>query len=443
VKICVIGSGYVGLVTGACFAEMGHEVACIDKDSTRVSRLKRGDIPFYEPGLKELVARNQKEGRLAFSVNLSKQLIDAEIVFIAVGTPSSSDGSSDVSQVIAAALEVGRNLKRFCTIVNKSTAPVGTVERIREAISRELHKRKVEIEFDVVSNPEFLKEGDAIKDFMRPDRVVVGTDNERAVALMQALYLPFTRNHERLVVMGIRDAEMTKYAANAMLATRISFMNEIANLCGELGVDVENVRLGIGSDSRIGYSYIYAGCGYGGSCFPKDVRALIRHARHLRLRPRILEAVEATNEHQKLQLFHAVRRRFGRKLKGRTIGIWGLSFKPNTDDLREAPSLVLIRKLLEAGAKVHAYDPVAMGAARRNFPGEWFESGALMLAKDQYGALKGADALVLVTEWKPFRAPDLELMKRIMRERVILDGRNQFDRTALAAAGFEYHGIGR
>ncbi len=442
-KICMIGSGYVGLVTGACFAEMGHEVTCVDKDSTRVKRLKKGEIPFYEPGLKEIVLRNQQQKRLAFSLNLSQALAGAEIVFIAVGTPPQADGSSDVSQIMTVATEIGRGIKGFCTIVNKSTAPVGTVERVRDTVRRELARRRVDIDFDVASNPEFLKEGNAVEDFMRPDRVVVGTDNDRAVKLMRALYIPYTRNHERFIAMGIRDAELTKYAANAMLATRISFMNEIANLCERLGVDVENVRVGIGSDSRIGYSFIYAGCGYGGSCFPKDVQSLIHQGRQAKLKPRILEAVEETNENQKLALFNAISQRFGRRLKGKIIGVWGLAFKPNTDDMREAPSVVLIRKLIEAGAQVRAYDPVAMKVAQRMLPQAWFKSGALKLAKDQYAALKGADALALVTEWKPFRAPDLHLMKKIMRQQVIFDGRNQYDRAAVTAEGFEYRGIGR
>jgi len=344
---------------------------------------------------------------------------------------------------MAVATEIGRNITGFCTIVNKSTAPVGTVERVRDAVSRELARRRTDIDFDVASNPEFLKEGNAVEDFMRPDRVVVGTDNDRAVKLMRTLYIPYTRNHERFIAMGIRDAELTKYAANAMLATRISFMNEIANLCERLGVDVENVRVGIGSDSRIGYSFIYAGCGYGGSCFPKDVQSLIHQGRQAKLKPRILEAVEETNENQKLALFNAIRQRFSRRLKGKIIGVWGLSFKPNTDDMREAPSVVLIRKLIEAGAQVQAYDPVAMKVAQRMLPQAWFKSGALKLAKDQYAALRGADALALVTEWKPFRAPDLHLMKKIMRQHVIFDGRNQYDRAAVAAEGFEYRGIGR
>ena len=442
-KICMIGSGYVGLVTGACFAEMGHEVTCVDKDSTRVKRLKKGEIPFYEPGLKEIVLRNQQQKRLAFSLNLSQALAGAEIVFIAVGTPPQADGSSDVSQIMTVATEIGRNITGFCTIVNKSTAPVGTVERVRDSVRRELARRRADIYFDVASNPEFLKEGNAVEDFMRPDRVVVGTDNDRAVKLMRALYIPYTRNHERFIAMGIRDAELTKYAANAMLATRISFMNELATLCERLGVDVENVRVGIGSDSRIGYSFIYAGCGYGGSCFPKDVQSLIHQGRQAKLKPRILEAVEETNENQKLALFNAISHRFGRRLKGKIIGVWGLAFKPNTDDMREAPSVVLIRKLIAAGAQVRAYDPVAMKVAQRMLPQAWFKSGALKLAKDQYAALKGADALALVTEWKPFRAPDLHLMKKIMRQQVIFDGRNQYDRAAVTAEGFEYRGIGR
>lgn len=442
-KICMIGSGYVGLVTGACFAEMGHEVTCVDRDSTRVNRLKKGGIPFYEPGLKEIVLRNQQQKRLTFSLNLPRALAGTEIVFIAVGTPPQADGSSDVSQIMGVAAEIGRSITGFCTIVNKSTAPVGTVERVRDAVRRELARRRVDIDFDVASNPEFLKEGNAVEDFMRPDRVVVGTDNDRAVKLMRTLYIPYTRNHERFIAMGIRDAELTKYAANAMLATRISFMNEIANLCERLGVDVENVRVGIGSDSRIGYSFIYAGCGYGGSCFPKDVQSLIHQARRSKLQPRILEAVEETNENQKLSLYNAIRQRFGRKLGGKVIGIWGLSFKPNTDDMREAPSVVLIRKLIEAGAHVRAYDPIAMAVARRSLRQEWFKSGALKLVKDQYAALKGADALALVTEWKPFRAPDLHLMKKIMRQQVIFDGRNQYDKAAVMAEGFEYRGIGR
>ncbi len=442
-KICMIGSGYVGLVTGTCFAEMGNDVTCVDKDATRVKRLKRGDIPFYEPGLSEVLLRNQKQKRLTFSLSLSQALAGADVIFIAVGTPAQANGSSDVSQIMAVAAEIGRGITGYCTIVNKSTAPVGTIERVRDIVKRELTKRKSTIEFDVASNPEFLKEGNAVEDFMRPDRVVVGTDNERALKVMRALYLPYVRNHDRFIAMGIRDAELTKYAANAMLATRISFMNEMANLCEQLGVDVEKVRVGIGSDNRIGYSFIYAGCGYGGSCFPKDVQSLIYQTKQAKLTPRILAAVEETNEIQKLSVYHALKKRFGSGLKNKVIGVWGLAFKPNTDDMREAPAVVLIRKLIEAGARVQAYDPIAMTVARRTLPAQWFKSGALKLAKDQYAALKGVDALALVTEWKPFRAPDLHLMKKIMRQQVIFDGRNQYEKAAVVAQGFEYWGVGR
>ncbi len=442
-KICMIGSGYVGLVTGTCFAEMGNDVTCVDKDAGRVKRLKKGDVPFYEPGLSEVLLRNQKQRRLTFSGNLLQAMAGADVIFIAVGTPAQADGSSDVSQIMAVAAEIGREITGYCTIVNKSTAPVGTVERVQAIVRRELDKRKANIEFDVASNPEFLKEGNAVEDFMRPDRVVVGTANERSLRVMRALYLPYVRNHDRFMSMGIRDAELTKYAANAMLATRISFMNEMSSLCKQLGVDIENVRVGIGSDSRIGYSFIYAGCGYGGSCFPKDVQSLIYQTRQAKLKPRILAAVEETNELQKLNLFRAITKRFGVNLKGKVFGVWGLAFKPNTDDMREAPAVVLIRKLIEAGARVQAYDPIAMMVARRTLPQQWLKSGALKLAKDQYAALKGVDALALVTEWKPFRSPDLHLMQKIMRQRVIFDGRNQYEKAAVMAQGFEYKGIGR
>ena len=441
-KISVVGTGYVGLVTGACLAEVGNFVTCIDRDSTKVARLRRGDIPFYEPGLKELALRNLREGRLSFDNRLSRAA-DSEVYFIAVGTPATTTGAADVSQVLKVAAELGKCVRGPCTIVSKSTAPVGMAEKIRHAVRRELARRKRRIEFDVVSNPEFLKEGDAVNDFMRPDRVVIGADSERAVKLMRSLFAPITRNHERLLVMGVRDAEMTKYAANAMLATRISLMNEIANLCERLGVDVENVRTGIGSDSRIGYAYIYPGCGYGGSCLPKDIKALIEKAKGFHLQPRILRAVDETNEKQKLRLYEKIRGHFGPKLRGREFGLWGLSFKPGTDDMREAPSVALLEKLIGAGARVKAYDPVAMGTARRALPPEWFRTGALQLVGDQYAALKGADGLVLVTEWKPFRTPDFQLMKKLMRGAAIFDGRNQYDRDTVRAAGFDYYGIGR
>ena len=441
-KISVVGSGYVGLVTGACLAEVGNFVLCIDKNSTRVARLKRGDIPFYEPGLKELVLRNRHEGRLDFSKQQARAA-DSDITFIAVGTPATATGSADISQVLQVATEIGRCIRKPCTIVNKSTAPVGMSEQIRQAVRRELARRKLRIEFDVVSNPEFLKEGDAINDFMRPDRVVIGVDNARASATMQALYAPITRQHERFLVMGLRDAELVKYVANAMLATRISFMNEIANLCESMGVDVEKVRAGIGSDSRIGYAFIYPGCGYGGSCLPKDVKALIEQARAFHQQPLILEAVDETNEKQKLRLYEKVKQRFGPRLRGREFAVWGLSFKPGTDDMREAPSVELLAKLIEAGARVRAFDPVAMGNARATLPGAWFRSGALRLVRDQYAALKNADALLLVTEWKPFRTPDLNRMKKLMRGTAIFDGRNLYDRETIRTAGLDYYGIGR
>lgn len=442
-KICMIGSGYVGLVTGTCFAEMGNEVTCVDKDATRVNRLKKGDIPFYEPSLSDILLRNQKQRRLSFSTNLPQALAGVDVIFIAVGTPALANGSSDVSQIVAVARAIGRAITGHCIIVNKSTAPVGTAERVREIVKGELSKRKVTFEVDVASNPEFLKEGNAVEDFMRPDRVVVGADNDLTLKILRSLYMPYLRNHDRLIAMGIRDAELTKYAANAMLATRISFMNELANLCEQVDVDIENVRVGIGSDTRIGYSFIYAGVGYGGSCFPKDVQSLIYQTKSAGLRPRILEAVEETNEVQKLSLYYAIKRRFGRALRDSVIGVWGLAFKPNTDDMREAPSLILIRKLIEAGARVQAYDPIAMAVARRTLPQIWFKSGQLKLAKDQYAALKGADAMALVTEWKPFRAPDIHLMQKIMRQRLIFDGRNQYEKSAMTAQGFEYWGVGR
>jgi UDPglucose 6-dehydrogenase len=385
----------------------------------------------------------RREGRMDFSRTLSAAAVDAEVIFIAVGTPSTPSGAADDSQVLSVAAELGRKMSRDWTLVNKSTAPVGTSEKIARTVRRELKERGKHITVDVVSNPEFLKEGNAIQDFMRPDRVVIGADSERAVEVMRSLYAPFTRSHERLLVMGVRDAEMAKYAANAMLATRISFMNEIAGLCERSGVDVENVRLGIGSDQRIGFSYIYPGCGYGGSCLPKDVKALISQARGVHLVPRVLQAVDDTNEAQKLRLYEKFQAEFGKRLRGRVFGLWGLSFKPGTDDLREAPSVVLIEKLIAAGARVRAYDPVAMAAARAKFPRTWFRSKALRLVPDQYSALKGADALVLVTEWKPFRSPDFQLMRKLMHGKVIFDGRNQYDRDAARAAGFQYYGIGR
>jgi UDPglucose 6-dehydrogenase len=442
-KLSVIGTGYVGLVTGACFAEMGNTVTGVDKDTGKIDALLAGRVPFYEPGLPQLVVANQREGRLRFTVSLPEAIASSTIHFIAVGTPSNRDGSADLIQVLNVAREIGRHVQSECLVASKSTVPVGTADRVRTVIEDELKRRNVKLHVEVVSNPEFLKEGDAVNDFMRPERIIVGADSEGAVEQMRALYAPFTRSHERLLVMGVRDAEMTKYAANAMLATRISFMNEIAALCERLDVDVEQVRRGIGSDSRIGHSFIYPGAGYGGSCFPKDIKALIHMAEANSLVPEVLRAVEARNQAQKQRLFEKIQERFGASLGGSTIGLWGLAFKPGTDDLREAPSLALIERLIDAGARVKAYDPIATEGARRQLPATWLESGKLELAAHQYDAVASADALALVTEWKPFRHPDFDTMKKLMRTPIIFDGRNQYDPRQVREAGFEYFGIGR
>jgi UDPglucose 6-dehydrogenase len=443
VRLSVIGAGYVGLVTGACFAEMGNTVMCVDKDERKVRSLEAGQVPFHEPGLSELVAKNASEGRLRFTSDLPRALSETSIFFIAVGTPTGKEGSAELTHVLDVARDIGRHASGECLVVSKSTVPVGTAERIERAISEELERRKGKLDFEVISNPEFLKEGDAINDFMRPERVIVGARSQKAIEQMRALYAPFTRDRERLMVVGVRDAELTKYAANAMLATRISFMNEMAALCERLGVDVENVRRGIGTDSRIGHSYIYPGCGYGGSCFPKDVKALIHMAESNGVIPEMFRAVDARNRAQKQRLFEKIRDRLGAGLPGSVIGIWGLSFKPGTDDVREAPALALIERLVDERAKVKAYDPVAAEAARQSLPRDWIESGKVELVTRQYDALKEADALALVTEWKPFRNPDFELMKKLMRAPLIFDGRNQYDPKQVRAAGFEYFGIGR
>jgi UDPglucose 6-dehydrogenase len=442
-KLAVVGTGYIGLVTGACFAEMGNSVWCVDVDAAKIENLRKGIIPIYEPGLEPIVRENFGAGRLHFTTELAAAMKECNVYFIGVGTPPGEDGSADLQYVLAVAREIGRNLSGYSVVVNKSTVPVGTADKVRAAVAEELRKRGVEIPFDVVSNPEFLKEGEAVKDCMKPDRIVIGVDNERSRATMEELYAPFNRNHQRTIFMGIRDAEMTKYTANSMLATKISFMNEISNLCELLDVDVENVRLGIGSDSRIGYSFIYPGCGYGGSCFPKDVKALLGMAREVGYDSKVLQAVEDRNDLQRQLLFRKITRRFGEDLSGRTIAVWGLSFKPGTDDLREATSKVLVGALIEAGARVRAYDPVAMDNVRREWPARWFEQGALSLTIHQYDALNAADAMVLVTEWKPFRIPDFAAMKRLMKQPVVFDGRNQYDPAAVKAAGFEYEGIGR
>ncbi len=436
-KIVVVGTGYVGLVTGTCFAEIGVDVVCVDIDAEKIARIERGDIPIYEPGLDEMVVRNMKAGRLRFSTDLSACLDGVEIVFSAVGTPPDEDGSADLRYVLDVAHNVGRYMTDYLVVVTKSTVPVGTARKVKAAIQSELDKRGVDIEFDVASNPEFLKEGNAIADFMRPDRVVVGVDSKRAEALMQKLYKPFMVNKYRIIITDIPSAEMTKYAANAMLATRISFMNEIALLCDEVGANVNAVRKGIGADDRIGSRFLYAGCGYGGSCFPKDVKALIKTAEENHCDMQILKAVERVNESQKELLYRRLSHYFEGNLSGKTIAVWGLSFKPETDDMREAPSLVLIDKLCGAGARVKVYDPVAMSECRRRI-GDKVE-----YARNIYEAVADVDALLIVTEWKEFRMPDWAAVLRVMKSPVIFDGRNIYDPDEMKELGFVYHSIGR
>jgi UDPglucose 6-dehydrogenase len=435
-KITIVGTGYVGLVTGACFAEVGIDVTCVDIDIKKIENLKKGIIPIYEPGLEEIVERNVEKGRLHFTTRLSETLEGCEVIFSAVGTPPDEDGSADLSYVIAVAREVGRHMKDYLLLVTKSTVPVGTAKLVKNALQEELNARGVNIPFDVASNPEFLKEGAAVEDFLKPDRIVVGIETARAEELMKKLYKPFTLNGHPVIFMDIASAEMTKYAANAMLATRISFMNDIANLCEIIGADINLVRKGIGSDPRIGPKFLYPGVGYGGSCFPKDVKALIKTADTHGYDLRVLKSVEAVNDDQKAVLFDKVSKYFKGNLKGKTIGMWGLSFKPETDDMREAPSLVLIDKFLEAGCRVKAYDPVAMEECSRKI------GNAIEYAKDEYGALEGADCLLLVTEWKEFRVPDLQLIKKLLKSPAIFDGRNIYDPTEMKEAGIDYFCIG-
>ncbi len=442
-KLTIIGTGYVGLVTGACFAEMGSQVTCVDIDKEKINNLKNGILPIYEPGLENLVLENYKEGTLTFSTSLEQASQNSNIFFIAVGTPPGEDGSADLKYVLQVAGEIGRNINGYSVIIDKSTVPVGTADKVRAAIQAELENRGLDIDFDVVSNPEFLKEGEAVNDFLKPDRIIVGADSEKAAAVMKRLYAPFSRNREKIILMNVRDAEMTKYAANSMLATKISFMNEISNICERLGVDVENVRKGIGSDARIGYSFIYPGCGYGGSCFPKDVKALIKTSKDNDFEPVLLNAVEKRNVLQKKVLASKIIKRFGKDLSGKVFCMWGLSFKPGTDDVREASSADIIRELIHSGARIKAFDPVAMDQAKKEFPRDWFESGWLIFEANQYKAIENADALLLVTEWKTFRQPDFNLMADTMKNRIIFDGRNQYDPEELLEAGFEYHGIGR
>ena len=447
-RISVIGTGYVGLVSGACFADVGNNVLCLDINAVKIQMLKDGEIPIHEPGLDSLVASNVVAKRLHFSTSYDDAVAHADVIFLAVGTPPDEDGSADLSHILEAARQLGQRITRPVVIVDKSTVPVGTGERVCQAVKQEVDKRGVQVSFTVVSNPEFLKEGAAIGDFMRPDRIVVGSEDMGATALMRQLYAPFSRNHEKLVVMDVRSAELTKYAANAMLATRISFMNELANLAESLGADIEAVRQGIGMDSRIGSQFLYAGMGYGGSCFPKDVKALIKTASGKEQQLHILEATERVNELQKNVLYRKICHFFDgmENLRGRTVALWGLSFKPNTDDMREAPSLILIRSLFAAGCRVVAYDPVASKEALRVLAAEHGEATCaelLIIADSAEAAVHGADVLVLVTEWKEFRSPDWELLGRTLGRRAVFDGRNIYDPQTVAAAGLTYEGIGR
>ena len=438
-KITVIGSGYVGLVSGACLAEMGNHVVCLDVDAEKIRILENGGIPIHEPGLLDMVTRNRAAGRLQFTTDIVAAVNHGTLQFIGVGTPPDEDGSADLQYVLAAARNVGRHMTDYKVIIDKSTVPVGTAERVRAAVAEELAKRGVTLDFAVVSNPEFLKEGAAVEDFMRPDRIVVGADDERAILLMRALYSPFIRNHDRLLVMDVKSAEFTKYAANSMLATRISFMNELALLAERVGADIELVRSGIGSDPRIGYHFLYSGAGYGGSCFPKDVKALVSTARSNGLELQVLQAVEAANERQKHVLVDKVVKRFGDDLAGRQFAMWGLAFKPNTDDMREAPSRVIIAELVRRGATVKAYDPVAMPEARRVLEGV----KGVSFVDNQTDALRGSDALVIVTEWKEFKSPDFDAIKSLLKQPTVFDGRNLYEPKLMQSLGIAYFGIGR
>lgn len=438
-RITVIGSGYVGLVSGACLADTGNDVLCLDVDERKIAMLKRGEIPIFEPGLEGIVKRNVEAGRLRFTTDVAESVRHGLVQFVAVGTPPGEDGSADLKHVTAAARNIGRYLDHYAVIVDKSTVPVGTADKVKAAITDELAKRGAKPDFAVVSNPEFLKEGAAVQDFMKPDRIVLGSDDERATQIMRSVYLPFQRNHERMLVMDVRSAELTKYAANAMLATRISFMNELANLAERLGADIEMVRQGIGADPRIGYHFLYAGTGYGGSCFPKDVKALQRTGREHGLDLRILQAVEDVNEAQKSRLLEKVDRRFEGRVKGMKFALWGLAFKPNTDDMREAPSLVIVQGLLDRGATVTAYDPVATREAKHLLG----DVAGVDYAESPMAALTGCDALLIVTEWKEFRSPDFEGIRARLKHPVVIDGRNMYDPAMVRSFGLEYFAIGR
>jgi UDPglucose 6-dehydrogenase len=435
-KIAIVGSGYVGLVTGTCFAEVGIDVMCVDIDKKKIDNLKNGIIPIYEPGLEEMVHRNMKKGRLQFTSSIPEALEGCEVLFTAVGTPPDKDGSADLQYVISVARDCGKHMKDYLLIVTKSTVPVGTAKKVKEALQKELDKRGVSIEFDVASNPEFLKEGAAIDDFLKPDRIVIGLDSSRAEELMKSLYKPFTLNGHPIIFMDITSAEMTKYAANSMLATKISFMNDIANLCEIVGADINMVRKGIGSDTRIGSKFIYPGIGYGGSCFPKDVKALISTAEEFGYQLRVLKAVEDVNQDQKSVLYNKIFKYFNGNIKGKTVALWGLSFKPQTDDMREAPSLVIIKKLLEAGAHVKAYDPVAMNEARHML------GDRITYSEDQYEALIDADCLMLITEWPEFKFPNFNIVHKLLNEPVIFDGRNIYEPAEMKRKGFNYFCIG-
>ena len=438
-KVTVFGSGYVGLVSGACFAEAGNTVLCVDVDAGKIERLKRGEIPIHEPGLDTLIERNMKAGRISFTTDAAAGVAHGLFQLIAVGTPPDGDGSADLNHVLAVAHTIATHMKDYRIIVDKSTVPVGTADKVRAEIEKTLRERGASFEFDVVSNPEFLKEGAAIGDFMKPDRVVIGTDNPRVTELLRHLYEPFTRQNDRLIVMDVRSAELTKYAANAMLATRISFMNELSQIAERVGADIERVRQGIGSDTRIGYSFIFPGTGYGGSCFPKDVQALLRSAQAEGYKPQILQAVEAVNDRQKSLLVRKIKKVFGDQLTGKHFAMWGLAFKPNTDDMREAPSRVIMEALWEAGATVSAYDPVAMDETRRIYANRQ----ELTLAADPQAALTGADALIIVTEWQMFRSPDFDLIKSSLKQPMIFDGRNLYDPALMKSFGIRYFAVGR
>ena len=443
-NISVIGTGYVGLVTGTCFAEMGHNVICVDIDETKITNLKNGIMPIYEPGLEEMVVKNANENRLHFTTDIKEASEKSSIHFIAVGTPPGADDAADLRFVQEVARQLGQTMTaEYNIVVDKSTVPVGTADKVSAIIDEEIKKRNLDIEYDVVSNPEFLKEGTAIDDFMNPDRVVIGADSERGRKTMHSLYAPFTPSHERILIMGVRGAEMTKYASNAMLATKISFMNEIAELCEKLDVDIEDVRHGMGSDSRIGYEFIYPGCGYGGSCFPKDVKALVRMAAENDVPYNVLDAVEIRNQRQKERMFVKINDFYDGDVSGKTFCMWGLAFKPGTDDMREAPSLQIINDLVNAGAKVQAYDPVAKETATIDIPDEWLSDGRVKILDDQYQAMESTDALILVTEWKQFRNPDFNYIKEKLSEPVIFDGRNQYDPELMDSFGITYSGIGR